>query len=261
VTGVECGAGFDLHTRFREHGPISIRARDLAALNPFMSPGLLHHTSAYSPGLLIRQAIPDDATAIWRVLKAAVTALMPRVYTRAQVEAWIADENPEKLLGDSGAGQLGLVAVSAAGIIGYGRLRGSEIEALYVHPTSCRNRVGTLLLDTLEKRAAQRNRNTLFLDAALNAVRFYRRAGYRPLRPSLPLFDNGVALPCVRMQKCFVGSPVPRCCLPVTAQVRVQYHSSVKAPIIKGAGQRRWSGVSNFSNSPRVQLLCSPEKT
>jgi GNAT superfamily N-acetyltransferase len=246
ATGVECGAGFYLHTRFQEHRPISIWARELAALNPFMSPGLLHHTSTYSPGILIRQANPDDAAAIWRVVKAAVTALMPRVYTRAQVEAWIADENPEKLLVDSGAGRSGLVAVSAADIIGYSRLRGSEIEALYVHPASCRNRVGALLLDTLEKRATQRNRNTLFLDAALNAVRFYRRAGYRLLGPSLPLFDNGVALPCVRMQKCFVGSPSPRCCLPATAQLRAQ------------AGQRRWSGVSD---SPRVQLLCSPENT
>ena len=134
---------------------------------------------------------------MWRVLKAAVTKLAGPVYTRAQIDAWIADENPQR----SAPGRTVFVAESDRRIIGFSRYHGAEIEALYVHPDQAGRKVGDLLLSAIEKSAAAREIETLYLDATVNAVHFYRSAGYTVIGNSMPVFDNGVALPCVRMQK------------------------------------------------------------
>jgi hypothetical protein len=93
------------------------------------------------------------------------------------------------------------VAESERRVIGFSRFSGTEVEALYVHPAQAGRKAGELLLATLERSASVRKVKTLYLDAALNAVSFYESAGYKALGPSTPVFDNGVVLPCVRMQK------------------------------------------------------------
>ena len=153
------------------------------------------------PSVRIRQFRPEEAIAIWNVLKAAVTTLIGRPYTRAQVSAWIADEEPKRDTGDFTPGCTVLVAESERRIIGFSRFSRIVLEALYVHPAQAGRKVGELLLTAVERSAAAVNVKTLALDAALNAVSFYESAGYRVLGRSMPLFDSGVALPCVRMQK------------------------------------------------------------
>jgi GNAT superfamily N-acetyltransferase len=155
----------------------------------------------HRPGVLIRQAQPEDAVAIWNVLKAAITPLIGRAYTQAQIDAWIADEEPQRLARDYAPARTAFVAESERRIIGFARISGAEVEALYVHPARARRKVGKLLLATLENGASGRQVKALYLDAALNAVPFYRSAGYQVMGPSAPAFDNGVLLPCVRMQK------------------------------------------------------------
>jgi putative acetyltransferase len=167
------------------------------------------------PPVLLRDAVPRDAVAIWHVLRAAVTTLIERPYTRAQVEAWIADESPDNLLNNPAPGRTTFVAESDQRIIGFTRLCGTEVEALYVHPAQAGRKVGEALLMALEGSASERNVKTLYLDAALNAVPFYQSAGYRKLGPSFPAFDNGVTLPCVRMIKTLRG-PEVRWCRPRT---------------------------------------------
>lgn len=149
----------------------------------------------------IRRAGLGDATQIWQVLKAAVTTLVGQTYTRAHIEAWIEDEAPQNLGRDLALGRTVFVAESEQRVIGFSRLCRQEVEALYVHPAKSRQRVGELLLRAVEESPSARLAGTLCLDAALNAVPFYRSAGYEVLGPSTPVFDNGVALPCIRMQK------------------------------------------------------------
>lgn len=160
-----------------------------------------HPPAGRRPSILIRPATADDAVAIWQVLKAAVTTLIERAYTREQVDAWIADEDPAKLPPDVALRRTVLVAESERRVIGFSRLGGTEVEALYVHPAQAGRKAGELLLATLEQSAWGCKVKTLYLDAAINAVSFYESAGYKALGPSMPVFDNGVTLPCVRMQK------------------------------------------------------------
>lgn len=151
---------------------------------------------SHSPFFSIRQGTPKDAFATWKVLKAAVTPLIGRPYSRDQVDAWIDDE-----WGSSISAHTMLVAESQGRIIGFARFNGEELEALYVHPDEAGHRVGELLLASVEQAASARHVGTLHLDAALNAVPFYQAAGYQAVGQSMPRFDNGVALPCLRMQK------------------------------------------------------------
>lgn len=150
--------------------------------------------------VVIRQAKPQDAQGIRRVLKAAVTTLIGSPYTRAQIDAWIADEEPARFTGRLALGTV-FVAVAERCVIGFARIGSAEVEALYVHPAESGRKVGLRLLAALERSAATHDVKTLRLDAAISAVSFYESAGYRILGPSQPRFDNGVALPCIRMQK------------------------------------------------------------
>lgn len=149
----------------------------------------------------IRLARPEDATAIWRVLKAAVTTVIERNYTRVQIEAWIADEAPETLAAHLALGRTVFVAETEQRVIAFSRFCRPELEALYVHPNRAGHGVGELLLRAVENTASVGEVKTVCLDAALNAVPFCTSAGYQVLGPSKPLFDNGVALPCIRMRK------------------------------------------------------------
>jgi putative acetyltransferase len=163
------------------------------------------------PLALIRQAEPQDAPGIRQVLKAAVTTLLGRPYTRAQIDAWIEDEEPENFTEDLALGRAAFVALAERRVIGFARISWSEVEALYVHPAETGRRVGLRLLSELEKSAASRDVRMLRLDAAISAKPFYESAGYRSLGPSLPVFDNGVALPCIRMQKTLRAARPEKC--------------------------------------------------
>jgi putative acetyltransferase len=166
------------------------------------------------PLVRIRQFRPEEAVAVWNVLKAAVTTLIGRPYTDAQVSAWIADEEPKQDTGDFAPGCTVIVAESERRIIGFSRFSRIELEALYVHPAQSGCKVGELLLTAVERSVAAVHLKTLALDAALNAVSFYESAGYRVMGRSMPVFDSGVALPCVRMQKTLPSNAGAMHCMP-----------------------------------------------
>ena len=170
-----------------------------ALIQPFQaqrSPLVVHHWS-----IRIRPARPQDSFGIGRVVQAAVAGLIGPLYTRRQIDAWIADEAARILAPEPPRGCTVLAAESQGHIIAFSRLHGDEIEALYVHPARAGRRIGHLLLRATEKCAWVRGIRALQLDAALNAVRFYESAGYKVLCPSRPVLDSGVTLPCLRMEK------------------------------------------------------------
>ncbi|MEI9970819.1 MAG: GNAT family N-acetyltransferase [Ignavibacteriota bacterium] len=127
--------------------------------------------------------------------------MVGRPYTQQQVAAWIEDENAAKTEQAFGPAQITFVAESANRIVGFARMAGDEVEALYVHPQHSGRRIGERLLAMVEDAASLRAIGIVSLDAALNAVPFYRAAGYEMVGTSRPLFDNGMELPCIRMRK------------------------------------------------------------
>ncbi|WP_282875973.1 GNAT family N-acetyltransferase [Pseudomonas peli] len=93
-----------------------------------------------------------------------------------------------------------LVAEEQHEIVGNGAIdpASSEVEGIFVIPSCADRGIGRVLLGALESQALDHKLVTLHLSASLNAVSFYRRAGYVfstrgafPLNESLALeFEN-----------------------------------------------------------------------
>lgn len=77
----------------------------------------------------------------------------------------------------------------------------NEIEALYVSPGAVRRGVGKAILQKREERAKDVGIRSLRMDASLNAVPFYRGAGYESGEEMKHRLASGVEIGCVLMTK------------------------------------------------------------
>jgi GNAT superfamily N-acetyltransferase len=152
--------------------------------------------------VMIRQAVRDDLASIARIHSGAVRAIGSAEYTAEQLDAWALPREPasyEQSMRDKEF----LVAVDGEAIIGFGVLNrnSSEIQAVYVDPEATGRGVGRALLHGLEDRARAFGLRALCLHASLNAVRFYRRAGYEAVEEICHRLPSGIEIPSVAMTK------------------------------------------------------------
>jgi putative acetyltransferase len=128
----------------------------------------------------VREARPDDRSAIRDCHVAAIRVFGPDAYEDRQVAAWADKGDPEDDYPVEASGHYLVVAERDDHVVGYGHLvpTEAEIRAVYVHPDAARDGVGTTVLDALEARARDLALDSLRLWASLNAVGFYERAGY-----------------------------------------------------------------------------------
>ena len=157
--------------------------------------------------LHIRRARQEDKEAIWRVHLDAIRGLCVSHYGEEVIEAWTARTKPEKYE-ESISHSLFLVAEEDAKVVGFGVLNreAAEIGGLYVSSDAAGHGIGRRLLRMLEEEAGQAGLKRLELYASLNAVRFYRRAGYVPRESLSHKIGPGVERACVRMDKQFPSS-------------------------------------------------------
>ena len=121
--------------------------------------------------LEIRRAGPEDRKSVREVYASA-----------AGEGAAFDEEHLDRLIRGGGV----LVAEEAAGVIGFGSIEvgaAEHIKWLYVLPGRQRGRVGSELLGRLEKVGWEAGLTSIRLHAALGAVGFYRRNGYREAAP------------------------------------------------------------------------------
>lgn len=96
-----------------------------------------------------------------------------------------------------------IVAEDDDDIIGCGflDLETARIEAIFVRPDRVRRGTGTKLLMSLEQTARDAGLKSLHLTATLNAVEFYKSAGYTPRGKAKFRHPNGFELDGVSMEK------------------------------------------------------------
>ena len=96
-----------------------------------------------------------------------------------------------------------LIAEAGGRAVGFAALKriAHEVDAVFVVPQVFGTGLGAKLLGRIEARARATGLRLLTLNASLNAVPFYRRAGYRALRPAVHVSATGLRIPCVRMRK------------------------------------------------------------
>lgn len=128
---------------------------------------------------MIRQATISDAAAILQIRAASINALTRSHYSPAEVEDWCGTRTPEMYHAPIEQ-KIVLLDEQDDEPVAFGQLDPvtSIVDALYVHPSWARRGIGVNLLRALAEIAVERGLSELTLEASLNAVEFYRRAGY-----------------------------------------------------------------------------------
>lgn len=152
--------------------------------------------------LTIRRARQEDCQFIPSVHAAAVSGISTALYTPEEIQAWAVPKKPESYE-ESIRSKEFFVAEEDSVIVGFGVLNqeSGEVEAVYVSPGAGRRGIGLAVLGKLEERAGALGLGLLRLNASLNAVPFYQRAGYVAQKESKYRLSNGVEIACVPMVK------------------------------------------------------------
>jgi len=154
--------------------------------------------------LTIRKAREEDAKAVGRVHREAIREQSRGHYTDEQIEAWTSPRPPghfEKVIREKEM----YVAEEDGEVVGFGGLHveAAEVDAVFVSPTAAGRGVGLKLLWTVEERAREAGLKSLRLDASLNAIGFYERAGYELKGMGERRLWNAAVIPCAHMSKEF----------------------------------------------------------
>ncbi|WP_114284262.1 GNAT family N-acetyltransferase [Candidatus Halocynthiibacter alkanivorans] len=147
----------------------------------------------------LRPYKPTDATACFRVFRAAVQIGAAQHYTQEQRDAWAPDTEMPDNWPQSFENQLSWVATR------WGRVNGfmtmgydGHVDLAFVSPDYMGRGIGLALYRKLE--AAARNRNLTFMttEASLTAKPLFERQGWQ-VEARQSVIRNGVILPNYRM--------------------------------------------------------------
>ena len=150
----------------------------------------------------IRRARREDCQFIGSVHAAAVGGISTGLYTPEELQAWADPRTPESYEELIRTREF-FVAEMDDVIVGFGVLnqRSAEVEAIYVSPGAGRRGIGLEVLRKLEERASSLGLEMLRLNASLNAVQFYEKAGYVAQERSKYRLLTGIEIACVPMVK------------------------------------------------------------
>lgn len=157
--------------------------------------------------LNIRRARQEDCQSIMRVHVDAVSGIRTALYTTEEIQAWAAPKKPESYEELIRTKEFFVVEEDRV-IVAFGVLNpnSSEVEAVFVSPRAGRRGIGLSVLQKLEERAHALGLEELRLNASLNAVPFYKRAGYVAQAESKYRLSTGVEIACIPMVKAITRS-------------------------------------------------------
>lgn len=159
------------------------------------------------PPPTLRPAGSDDAPALVALHFASVRSIAREHYPRSVLSAWAPEpdagrESWMRGLIDSGR-FLALVAERDGEVVGFALCEAGEgfLQALYVDPRRAGGGVGRVLLAACERAMREQGRSSAHVLASLNALAFYRAAGYRELGAASQPLADGSLLACMEMTK------------------------------------------------------------
>jgi GNAT superfamily N-acetyltransferase len=128
----------------------------------------------------IRPATASDAGRIHALHTHSVSALCKDHYSPEQISGWLKNRCPQGYLSGIAGIKRGEMFVAEAGpqIVGFGHAVPGEIRAIYVAPENAQQGVGFRLLAYGIEKARAGSHRDVCLDATLNALDFYKKAGF-----------------------------------------------------------------------------------
>jgi N-acetylglutamate synthase-like GNAT family acetyltransferase len=150
---------------------------------------------------VVRKATAGDAAQILELRERSILTLCVGDYADERIAAWmgkrIATEYQQWI-------EKSPYFVSTLGskVTGYAAYNpnSQQVLAVYVDPDFVRQGAATSLVRAVQSDARSRGVESLWLDASLTAVPFYKAAGFTPVRETTHAF-GGVSLVCLRMKR------------------------------------------------------------
>lgn len=152
----------------------------------------------------IRPAAVEDVNEIANIVSASATSLLSEDYTSEQIEMIVEHFNADFYLEALSTNSREIFVAIAETIVGFGSIAedGRAIADLFVLPDYTRQGIGTLLLETLEQIALQKQAPRLWVMASLTAQPFYASGGFKYEKDSALIdAETGIKMPCVDMIK------------------------------------------------------------
>jgi GNAT superfamily N-acetyltransferase len=153
----------------------------------------------------VRPVEPRDCNAAALVLQRSIREVCGPDYgnERTLLEDWCANKTPEQVFAWIADPSLKtVVAERDGGVVGVGQLNASgELTLCYVRPDMQGRGVGSLLLSSLEKAAADSGLRRLTLTSTSTAYTFYQHHGYRVIGARRSL-GAGITYPMAKLLDC-----------------------------------------------------------
>lgn len=139
---------------------------------------------------------------MWSIRSDAIRHTCRSHYPDELLQRWASGPMPDTFPQRIERGHF-VVGVAESAVVGFAALNETtaQVDAVFVSPWHGRRGLGRQLLAHLEQTALAMDLHELDIDASLNAVPFYRAAGYRAISEGVYVTSAGVEIPCVRMRK------------------------------------------------------------
>ncbi|MBA3241694.1 MAG: GNAT family N-acetyltransferase [Acidobacteria bacterium] len=156
----------------------------------------------------IRRATEEDLGEVVELHRRSVRGIRGAHYAPEVIEAWAVPRGPEHYVRAVREKEFFVAEDEGGHMVGFGVLNveSREVEAVYVSPEATRGGTGLKILRTLEGRARERGLDALHLNASLNGIPFYERAGFERREAGTHRLQSGVEMACVLMTK-RLGAP------------------------------------------------------
>lgn len=144
-------------------------------------------------------AAPADEQAVCALVRQTIRTVYPRYYPAAAVEACLSASGRAPVSEAIAAGRMRLLRLDGA-LAAVAVVRGDHITGLYVDPDRAGQGCGGYVMDRLEAELA-RAYSAARLDAALPALHFFARRGYRTVAHRVLPLSGGAVLVYEEMEK------------------------------------------------------------
>ena len=127
-----------------------------------------------------RLATLGDARRLFELRRKSILALAPKGMSVAHAEIWAANLTVAGMKGKIREMEIWIVELNDT-VVGWGAVRGDQLEGLYTDPEFAGQGIATELLGMLEGLMRERGLPAVRAQASSNAEEFYLRRGYQPI--------------------------------------------------------------------------------
>jgi putative acetyltransferase len=127
----------------------------------------------------LRRGRADDALTIARLFRDTVHAVNRHDYSEAHLDAWApyqVDLEHWRAVIDA---SYFMVAISGGMVVGFANLDGEDyVDQVFVHKDLLRKRIGSKLIEEIEREAKRRDAARLWTQSSITARKFFERQGF-----------------------------------------------------------------------------------